>query len=430
MNIIVVKSKNRLLALFTLAVFLIVSFTFFNQASASDDGNFSDKHLITIYDRGVEKVVLTNTKTIGDAIKEAGISLDDNDRVEPNKNEEIIASEYQVNIYRARPVIIIDGVSRKKIITAYQTPEQIVESVGINLYPEDLAVISQANDISEGFGEKLTITRAKKVQLTLYGVTSNIRTQANTVGEMLQEKDIKLTEADKMSHQLDDIISENISIKIWREGQQTITVKEPVDFKIEKIEDANRDTDYSFIKIAGEKGQRVVTYKIAVINGKEISRKEIASLVTKQPKRQIEVVGVRGKYNTPSENESITWSFLRSKGFSKIQTAGIMGNLMQEHKFNTSDAPNGLGLAQWTGGRRDNLIKQYPNSYETIYSQLDYLMSELNGGYAGVRDNIKSTNSLSEVVGIFQDQFERCNPHYCMLNQRITFAQNILASHE
>jgi len=428
MNIIVVKSKNRLLALFTLAVFLIISFTFFNQASANDDGTFSDKHLITIYDRGVEKVVLTNTKTIGEAIKEAGISLDDSDRVEPNKNEEIIASEYQVNIYRARPVIIIDGISRKKIITAYQTPEQIAESIGISLYPEDLAVISQANDIGEGFGEKLTITRAKKFQLTLYGVTSNIRTQANTVGEMLQEKDIKLTEADKINYQLDDIISENISIKIWREGQQTITVKESVDFKIEKIEDANRDANYSFIKIAGEKGQRVVTYKIAVIDGKEISRKEIASLVTKQPKRQIEVVGVRGKYNAPSENESITWSFLRSKGFSKIQTAGIMGNLMQEHKFNTSDTPNGLGLAQWTGDRRRNLIKQYPNSYETIYSQLDYLMSELNGGYAGVRDNIKSANSLSEVVRIFQDQFERCG--ICMEDQRIIYAQNILASHE
>ena len=430
MNITVIKSKNYILSLIILAILLVISFTFFNQASAGDDRVSLDKHLITIYDRGVEKVVLTNSRTIGDAIREAGINLDENDRVEPNKNEEIIASEYQVNIYRARPVLVIDGVLRQRIITAYQTPEQIAESIGIDLYPEDIATISRTDDLTKGFGEQLSITRAKTVRLTLYGETSNIRTQANTVSEMLQEKGIKITEADKISHNLSDIISENISVKVWREGQQTITVKESVNFDIEKIEDANRDADYRFVKVAGEKGQKVVTYKIIIRDGKEVSRQEITSLITQQPKKQVEIIGVRGKYNTPSENESITWSYLRSKGFSKVQTAGIMGNLMQEHKFNTSDTPNGLGLAQWTSSRRDNLIRQYPNSYETIYSQLDYLMSELNGGYVGVRDNIKSTNSLSEVVKIFQDQFERCNPYYCMLNQRITFAQNILASHE
>ncbi len=428
MNITVAKSKNNIIALIVFVSILVFSFLFFNQVSAIDNNTPGDKHLITIYDRGVEKVVLTDAKNIGDAIREADIDLEDKDRVEPARNEEIIAPEYQVNIYRARPVLIVDGVLRQRVITAYQTPEQIAKSVGIDLYAEDIATIGRVDNITEGFGEQLTITRATPIKLTLYGTTSDIRTQSKTVGDMLKEKSIKLSSADKIDSDLNKPISEGLSVKVWREGQQTITVKEPVDFDVEKIEDANRSVDYRFVKTAGEKGEKVVTYKITIIDGAEVSRREITSLVTKQSKKQVEVVGAMGKYNTPSENESITWSYLRAQGFSKIQTAGIMGNLMQEHGFNTTDTPGGLGIVQWTAGRRTNLIQRYPSSYETIYSQIDYLMYELNGGYAGVRDAIKNTNSLGDAVRIFQNQFERCG--ICRENQRIVYAQNILASHE
>jgi len=59
-----------------------------------------------------------------------------------------------------------------------------------------------------------------------------------------------------------------------------------------------------------------------------------------------------------------------------------MGNLMQEHHFNT----DGDGLAQWTGGRKANLLSR-PEPYN-IYTQLDFLMWELNGGYASTKNLI------------------------------------------
>src|ERR1700744_136428 len=58
--------------------------------------------LITIYDRGVSKVIATNDATIGDALHDAGITLAKQDVVEPAASQKIVASEYQVNIYRAR----------------------------------------------------------------------------------------------------------------------------------------------------------------------------------------------------------------------------------------------------------------------------------------------------------------------------------------
>ena len=85
-----------------------------NQVGATN-GQQQSGRLITIHDRGVEKVIMSDAATIGDALKEAGIELDSNDSVEPAPTEKLVASEYNVNIYRARPVIINDGVLQNKV---------------------------------------------------------------------------------------------------------------------------------------------------------------------------------------------------------------------------------------------------------------------------------------------------------------------------
>lgn len=415
-------------AIIAVALVLILTiFTVFssNTTFANDNSNHKDK-MLTIYDRGTKKVIITNKSTIGDALKEAGIQIDEKDVIEPAVNEELIASDYQVNIYRARPVVIIDGNSRTKITTAFQTARQIIESAGIKLYDEDKTeFISSSDIISDGVGLQVVINRATPVNLTLFGKTTQVRTHGNNVREMLKEKNIKLSSDDRVLPTLDTKITDGMDIKVWREGKQIISVEEQVEFDIEKIEDVDREVSYQEIKVPGQKGLRNVSYEITIQDGVEVSRTEIASITTLQPKTQVELVGIKGKYTTPSENENITWDFLIKQGFSKIQTAGIMGNLMQEHGFETSDTSGGLGIVQWTGGRRYALISK-PN-YDNIYIQLDFLMEELNGGYWVVRDNLKASKSLEESVKIFQNQFERCG--ICMEDQRIMYAQNILASH-
>jgi len=416
-------------ALVVAVVFLLVAvfISISNNTFAQSSNTTADGRLITIYDRGTEQTILTHGLTIGDALREAGVAVDKNDVVEPSIDQEMVSTNYQVNIYRARPVIIIDGNIRQKIMTPYQTAEQIAKVAGITLYNEDTTKVSLADNLSDGAVLQLTITRALSVNLTLYGKTTLLRTQAKTIADMLGQMSITLGDNDHASLALDANITEGMSLRVWREGKQTITVDEAVDFDIATIDDANQSVGYREMQTFGEKGERTVVYEILIQDDIEISRTEIVSVIIKQPITQVEKVGVKGKYNTPSENEDITWDFLLSQGFSRIQTAGIMGNLMQEHRFNTSDVTGGLGIVQWTGGRRANLINLYPDSYTNIYSQLNFLMDELNGGYYGVRDAIKSTDSLTSAVQIFQNQFERCG--VCRESNRISYAQTILGSH-
>ncbi|MFZ1301332.1 MAG: ubiquitin-like domain-containing protein [Candidatus Microsaccharimonas sp.] len=248
--------------------------------------------LISVHDRGKETVFLTEADTLEQAFKEVGIEVDPRDAVEPAINEKLVASDYQVNIYRARPVTVVDGSTRLKVVTPYQTAEQIVADAGISLNQEDTTSLSRSTDfVSDGAGLKLTIDRATPLTLDLYGKKTEIRTQAETVGDMFKEKNIKLTENDRASLSDATPISEGMEIRVWREGIQTISADEAVAFAVEQIKDADRPVGYKEVQTVGVQGMRSVTYEIEVRDGKEVSRTEIAAIVTTQPQTQIEIIG-------------------------------------------------------------------------------------------------------------------------------------------
>lgn len=145
---------------------------------------------------------------------------------------------------------------------------------------------------------------------------------------------------------------------------------------------------------------------------KEVAKETIPEPVQEAPKNII---------TTPSENEQITWDFLISQGFTRNQTAGIMGNLQQEHGFRT----DGDGLAQWIGARKANLMSR-ADPY-SIHTQLNYLMEELNGSESGAKKAIMSSGSVDSATIAFQNKFERCGK--CMQSKRIMYAYEILARH-
>lgn len=302
-----------------IALLLIGSLVFFvhqraNAAPASG-------RLITIHDRGTEKVILSDADTIGDALKEAAITLDSHDAIEPAVTQKLVASEYQVNIYRARPVTVIDGPTHQKIITAYQTAEQIVKNAGISLYSEDTTTLDRSNDlISNGAGLELTIKRATAFGFTLYGTKSEARTQATTVGAMLKEKAINLDTNDRVSLALTDPITTGTEVRVWREGKQTITAEEPVAFETQQIRDTDHDYGYKVIQAAGIDGKKNVTYEVQIQDGVEVKRTEIASLVTAQATKQIEVIGAKLPTPTnPSENQALGHLMMLNAGYGEDQ---------------------------------------------------------------------------------------------------------------
>lgn len=381
--------------------------------------------LVTIHDSGQTKTIVSESDTISEVLEEAGIAVQNFDTVEPSVDTKLVAESYSVNIYRARPIAVKDGNSEVRITTAAQTGRTIAKAANITLDYEDVVDIESNIDVLENDGAIMvaTVKRAVPVRLILYGQENNLKTQAKTVGEFITEKGLKVSDDDSVIPSRETEITPNMVIRIWREGINTVTVEEEILFDTKQVYDYDQFIGYHEVDTIGVNGKRAITYEIDMRGGEEVGREQIQIVTLKEPVTQVEVVGVksRGGTTSASENERITWFYLRNQGFSREQTAGIMGNLKQEHGFQTSDAAGGLGIAQWTSGRRANLLRM--NDPYSIYTQLDYLMVELNGGYRYVKNNLLSATSIEQATRIFQDQFERCG--ICREERRIQYAYEI-----
>lgn len=293
-----------------LSGFLLISRSPVHAASPGE-------HLVTIYDNGIETTVSTTASTVGEVLKRANITVDNRDAVEPGINTELASGLFNINIFRARPVTVIDGKIRRNIVSPYQSPKKIAESAELRIHPEDSLDLNRIDDFigEDSVGLKLTIDRATPFNLTLYGKPVPSRSQARTVGEMLEEKNIKLGAKDGTSVPLSTRLKANMAVEVWRNGVRTKTEAEPIKFPVRQIQDTSREVGYREIKTPGVIGKKLVSYEIKLQNGKEVRRTEIQSVILEQPIEQVEVIGTK---------PSFTGSF--SEALAKLRACESGGN--------------------------------------------------------------------------------------------------------
>jgi uncharacterized protein YabE (DUF348 family) len=331
-------------------VILILGVVLATSAHAEPQaGVATGDRLITLHDGDVDRGILTNASTLREAFADAGIAIDPGDLVEPGLDEALVASHYDVNVYRARPVTVVDGALRTKILSPYQTPEQIVKHANVALQDEDETIVSVNNDmVSQSAGLQVSIDRATPFTFVMYGKRISAFTQGTTVAEMLELKEVKLAANDMLSLPKSTAITAGMTVELWREGKQTITQDEEVAFEVEQTKDADRELGYKDIKTPGVPGKRTVSYEIEMRNGVEISRKEIQSVVTKEPVKQVEVVGAKSRFMPYTGGGSKT-EWLAASGIPEESWGAADYIVSQESGWNpnaTNKSSGACGLAQ------------------------------------------------------------------------------------
>lgn len=134
----------------------------------------------------------------------------------------------------------------------------------------------------------------------------------------------------------------------------------------------------------------------------------------------------------PVSNESIIYGFLKSKGLTPAQIAGVLGNLQVESGFRT-DAYNpgegAIGIAQWEGGRRTNLqayARARGLTETNLSAQLGYLWTELTGSYPGAYAHLRAATTPGQAATVWDAEFEVSSGE--ARGQRINFANSIFQS--
>ncbi|HEV2412804.1 MAG TPA: ubiquitin-like domain-containing protein [Candidatus Saccharimonadales bacterium] len=262
-------------ALFVITVASLIIFFPHHQAQADN------LTYVTVYDNGSNQTFATHAKTVGDLLNEVHIPVGKYDLVEPSEDTVLLGADYNVNIYTARPVEVIDGTNKYTVMTAAQTPQDIVAAAGLSLYPQDTTSTNLINNFVEAgnAGVQVTINRATPFTFDLYGNPVPVRTQAKTVGEFLASQNITMKQGDQLMTPVDTPISTGMTVNLVHNGSEVVTTQQTIPFAIQTVADVNEPAGYSNITQQGKNGQQVVTYEITTQNGQEVSRQVLNTVV-------------------------------------------------------------------------------------------------------------------------------------------------------
>ncbi len=250
------------------------------------------KIVIISHDK-MSQVVPTTQKTVGALLKAVNITINPGDVVEPDLSAAIKQDDFRINIYRGKPVKIVENGNVTYATSAAATPRAIAIQSGLQLYAEDVAATNPSENIlaNGAIGAEIDITRATPFNLNLYGSSYGVRTLAKTIGDYLKEQNIKLVPNDKVSPDVKTPISEGMTVSLILTGQKTVTIRETIATPVNQVYDNNLAYGTTAVRQAGSPGQKVVTYKQNLQNGVVVSQDVLSSVTIIQPVTEIVAVG-------------------------------------------------------------------------------------------------------------------------------------------
>lgn len=128
---------------------------------------------------------------------------------------------------------------------------------------------------------------------------------------------------------------------------------------------------------------------------------------------KINLMGNIGKKINSNDKEKQAYAFYLSKGWSPLQSAAIVGNLLHESGLNPSSegdigykGGSSRGIAQFRGDRLKRLKSQYGDNWTDFGNQLEFVNWELNNTHKNAGDALRKTNDIYDAGRIVSDKYE------------------------
>jgi uncharacterized protein YabE (DUF348 family) len=249
-------------------------------------------HHVTLNVDGVVEHVTADGDTVGDVLRDQGISLRPHDKVAPAVDEPVHDGTVIAVRYGKPLQLDIDGDTTTYWVTATNV-RGALEEISRSFDRAHLSV-SRGADISRG-GLRIAIAMPKRLTFVIGGKKAVHRTVVvSTVAQALTALHLKLGRHDVvrpgLHHELsagDEVVLDRIRIV----GHHV--TKEPLPFPTITRDDSSMASGSSTVVRSGRNGLRIVTYRIKFRNGHVVARTVLSRHVVRDPVAQVERVGTR-----------------------------------------------------------------------------------------------------------------------------------------
>jgi len=228
-------------------------------------------------------------------LADVDIDLDDNDRLRVHGKMHDLANPFpfelnlNIEIERAAEILVrIDG-EEMSILSSAQSIVELLSENGIVLFEGD--------DIQPGLETKLSsanlirITRANNIDIRIGEEIISVRSIADTVGEVLASAGIALQGLDRSIPNADEAIPESGLIEVIRVQERVEMNTNVIPFSTEWQGDPNTEIDERSVIQPGQNGIRATSQRVLYENGTEISRVNEGEWVLSEPVTQISGFG-------------------------------------------------------------------------------------------------------------------------------------------
>lgn len=171
--------------------------------------------------------------------------------------------------------------------------EDLLKEEGIYLSKKDKIEPNLDSEIKDE--DVINIKRAIPVEIMVDGENIEVDSAEDSVKSMLEKEGIKLNDLDKVEPSLETEISKDLKVEITRVEEKTITEKEPIAFETVVKEDETLESGVKKTTQEGSHGEKEITMKLVMENGKEVSREVVESKVVKEPVDEVILKGTMEK---------------------------------------------------------------------------------------------------------------------------------------
>ncbi|WP_026568970.1 G5 and 3D domain-containing protein [Sediminibacillus sp. JSM 1682029] len=248
------------------------------------------KAQVSVNANGETTTVRTHADTVGDVLEELNIELGEYDKLSHDPDDKL-TSGMEINYTKAIDVVITTDGDDKTYYTTAETVGDVLEENNIDISEHDQVTPALSESVSEGL--QVDIAKAFQVTVDDGGEKEKYWTVGTTVEDLLKQEKIELGELDRVNMKLEDEVSKDAPIEITRVEKVTDIVKEKTDYSIVTRQDDNLAKGKEEVVSSGEEGLVAKHFEVTLENGKEVDRKLIKEEVEKESEQRIVAVGTK-----------------------------------------------------------------------------------------------------------------------------------------
>ncbi|MGH3472007.1 MAG: transglycosylase family protein [Nocardioidaceae bacterium] len=247
---------------------------------------------VTLSIDGKAQSITTRDGTVGELLKDQGITIGPHDEVAPSLNSTLSDGTRVAVVFARKLTLVVDG-HRTSYWTTATSVNNALSQVGEHFSAAADLSVSRSTFIGRK-GLDVVVNTPKQVTLQIGPQrVKKVTTTGLTVGEALVDLGIHMRKADRVSPRLSAKIHDGSSIVVTRVARRIKHVTEAVPYRTIVRADASMYAGNVRVSRAGHDGWQRVTYRVVRVNNQPTRQRVLHRELLAAPVAQIEHKGTK-----------------------------------------------------------------------------------------------------------------------------------------